>query len=536
MAEQTFDQVIPEKTVYSQGGMAATSHPLATKAAVESLRAGGNAADAAVTAAAVLSVVEPHMTGIGGDMFSLVWSQKDKKLYGLNAGGPAGSSLSRNTLLERGLTEMPSEGPETVTVPGALAGWDAMLQRFGRRSLGDALEEAAKIAGEGFHVTHYSAREWAGTVEKLKKYPPSAEIFLNSRGEAPREGDLFSNGEYARTLRHIQKEGTGYLYSGALGKSIVDYTTKAGGFLREKDLADYTPLWVEPIYADYRGYRVYEIPPQTQGIAALEMLKILEAFPVSSLGQNSPELIHLVTEAKKLAFADLFRYVGDPGSMNVDPRDILSSGFISERRRMIDWEKAAARVPPGGPFPESETVYFCTADAEGNMVSFINSIFSWFGSGIVAPGTGFALQNRGAGFTLEPGLPNTAGPGKKPLHTIIPSFVTRSDGSPWMAFGVKGATMQPQGQVQVLINLIDFGMDLQDALSAPRFRQSEEVELGLEEKIPDAVRESLTRKGHSLYPREGVPFEFGGAQAIMRTEKGWAGASDPRKDGYAGGH
>lgn len=535
MTDQTFNHIIPEKTVFSQHGMAATSHPLATKTAVEVLKAGGNAVDAAVAAAAVLSVVEPHMTGIGGDMFSLVWSEKEKKLHALNAGGYAGSGCSRQVLLDRGYTRMPERGPEAVTLPGALAGWDALLKRFGSMDLSETLAPAEKIAEEGFHITPHVAEEWKGREELLKQNPGAAEIFLASNGKAPKEGDLFANGEYAQTLKQIRREGAEYFYRGTLGKKIAEYLEKSGGFLKVEDFENYTPQWVEPISAEYRGYRVYEIPPQTQGIAALEMLRILEGYPISLLGHNSPETIHLVTEAKKLAFADLFRYVGDPGAMSIAPEDILKPSYIRDRRRMLDWEQAAVQVPPGGPFPESETVYFCTADKEGNMVSFINSIFHWFGSGVVVPGTGFALQNRGAGFTLTPGLPNTAGPGKRPLHTIIPAFAFRPDGSPWLAFGVKGATMQPQGQVQVLINLIDFNMDLQDALSAPRFRQSEEVELGLEPEIPDLTRKVLTEMGHVLYPKDAIPFQFGGAQAIMRTENGWAGASDPRKDGYAAG-
>ncbi len=527
-------------TVYAPHGMAATSQPLATAAALDVLEHGGNAIDAAVTAAAVLNVVEPQMTGVGGDMFAIVWSAQDRKLYGLNASGRAGSLMTREALLARGHRTMPEETVEDVTVPGALSGWDALLRRFGTITLAQALTPAIRYADEGFPVTPIIAREWGGANEtaKLQRDDGARATFLVEGARAPRAGEWFKNPDLARTLRLIAEQGPGVFYGGELGRRVVDRVRALGGYLTLDDLTAHRPEWVEPISVPFRGYRVWELPPNGQGVAALEMLRILEPYDLKSLGHNSAAYLHLLIETKKLAYADIARYVGEPAQMTVPAAALLGDAFVAQRRAQIDPAHAADRPAPGKAATASETIYLTVADSAGNMVSFINSLYDLFGSGVVVPGTGFALHDRGAGFTLEPGLPNTAAPGKRPFHTIIPAFVTKPDSAgvdqPWMSFGVMGGSMQPQGHVQVLLNLLVFGMDLQDAIDAPRFRHLDHRRVALEPAIGDDVRRALAALGHEIADERGVA--FGGAQAIIRLPRGYAGGSDPRKDGMAAGH
>ena len=527
-------------TVYAPHGMAATSQPLATSAALDVLERGGNAIDAAVTAAAVLNVVEPQMTGVGGDMFAIVWSAQDRKLYGLNASGRAGSLMTREALLARGHRTMPEETVEDVTVPGALSGWDALLRRFGTITLAQALTPAIRYADEGFPVTPIIAREWGGANEtaKLQRDDGARATFLVDGTHAPRAGEWFKNPDLARTLRLIAEQGPGVFYGGELGRRVVDRVRALGGYLTLDDLTAHRPEWVEPISVPFRGYRVWELPPNGQGVAALEMLRILEPYDLKSLGHNSAAYLHLLIETKKLAYADIARYVGEPAQMTVPAAALLGDAFVAQRRAQIDPVHAADRPAPGKAATASETIYLTVADSAGNMVSFINSLYDLFGSGVVVPGTGFALHDRGAGFTLEPGLPNTAAPGKRPFHTIIPAFVTKPDSAgveqPWMSFGVMGGSMQPQGHVQVLLNLLVFGMDLQDAIDAPRFRHLDHRRVALEPAIGDDVRRALAALGHEIADERGVA--FGGAQAIIRLPRGYAGGSDPRKDGMAAGH
>ena len=525
-------------TVYAPHGMAATSQPLATAVALGVLERGGNAIDAAVTAAAVLNAVEPQMTGIGGDMFAIVWSAKDHRLYGLNASGRAGSLMTRAALLARGHQTMPEETVEDVTVPGALSGWDALLKRFGTITLAQALAPAIRYADEGFPVTPIIAREWADETEKLKKDDGARATFLVDGARAPHAGEWFRNPDLARTLRLIADQGPGALYGGELGRRVVDRVRALGGYLTLDDLTAHRPEWVEPISAPFRGYRVWELPPNGQGVAALEMLRILEPYDLKSLGHNTAAYLHLLIETKKVAYADIARYVGEPAEMTTPVAALLGDAFVAQRRAQIDPARAADRPAPGKAATASETIYLTVADSAGNMVSFINSLYDLFGSGVVVPGTGFALHDRGAGFTLEPGLPNTAAPGKRPFHTIIPAFVTRPDSAgvdqPWMSFGVMGGSMQPQGHVQVLLNLLVFGMDLQEAIDAPRFRHLDHRRVALEPAIGDDVRRALQALGHEIADERGVA--FGGAQAIIRLPRGYAGGSDPRKDGMAAGH
>lgn len=524
--------------VYAPHGSIATSQPLATAAGLAVLQRGGNAVDAAVTAAAVLSVVEPHMTGIGGDMFALLWSAREQRLLGLNASGRAGSGMTREALLERGREEIPYRGPESVTVPGALSGWAALLERHGTLSLAEALEPAVRLAEEGFPVSPIIAAQWKDRTEILSRDAGATATYLPVEGRAPAAGEWFRNPDYARSLRLIAEAGPAALYGGELGRRLVEGLGELGGFLTLDDLRAHEPRWVEPVSVDFRGHRVWQLPPNVQGVAALEMLRILEPFDLGSMGHNSAEYLHHLVEAKKLAFADLERFVADPEHMEIGAEELLGEDFVRGRRALLDPARAADRPDPGPKPTASETVYLAVADAEGNMVSFINSIYEYFGSGVVVPGTGFALQNRGAGFTLEAGHPNTVAPGKLPLHTLIPGFVTRpGEGErqePWLAYGVMGGSMQPQGHVQLLLNLLVFDMGIQEAIDAPRFRHMSGLRLALEAPLPDAVRERLSALGHEIVDEREV--SFGGAQAVMRLPRGWVAGSDPRKDGHAAGH
>ena len=525
-------------TVYAPHGMIATSQPLATAAGLAVLEHGGNAIDAAVTAAAVLNVTEPMMTGIGGDMFAIVWSAKDRKLYGLNSSGRAGRLMTRDAVLARGHRTMPTESVEDVTVPGALAGWQALLQRFGTITLSQALAPAIGYAEHGFPVTPIIARDWAAEAARLARDDGARATFLVDGTRAPREGEWFTNSDLARSFRLIAAQGPAALYGGELGQRIVTRVAQLGGYLTLDDLREHRPEWVEPMSVSFKGYRVWELPPNNQGVAALEMLRLVEPYDLRAMGHNSAPYLHLLIEAKKLAFADAAHYVGEPKAMRTPATALLDDRFVAARRALIDPHHAAERPEPGAALTASETIYLTVADSAGNMVSFINSLFDAFGSGVVVPGTGFALQDRGAGFTLEPGLPNTVAPGKRPFHTLIPAFVTRPDAQgveqPWMSFGVMGGSMQPQGHVQVLLNLLVFGMDLQDAVDAPRFRHLDGRRVALEAPVGEPVRSALTALGHVIVDERAVA--FGGAQAIMRLPRGYAAGSDPRKDGMAAGY
>jgi len=421
-------------------------------------------------------------------------------------------------------------------VPGALSGWAALLQRYGTISLAEALAPAIRLAENGFPVSPIIAEQWAVEVERLKQDEGARATFLVDGTRAPRAGEWFKNPDLAASYQLIADSGPRVFYGGALGRKIVDRVRALGGFLTLEDLARHEPVWVQPMSVPFRGYRVWELPPNGQGVAALEMLRILEPYDLEAMGHNSATYLHYLIEAKKLAFADLARWVGDPDAMTVPPDRLLSDDFIAARRAAIDPHHAAARVDPGNAVTSSETIYLAAADADGNMVSFINSNYWEFGSGVVVPGTGFALQNRGAGFTLTPGLPSTVAPRKRPFHTIIPAFVTKpgpNGDEPWLAFGVMGGSIQPQGHVQVLLNLLVFGMDLQDAIDAARFRHFDGVRVGLEAPIPEDVRRALAAMGHEIVALP--PDAAGGAQAVMRLTRGWAAGSDPRKDGMAAG-
>ena len=527
--------------VYAPNGAAATSQPLATTAALAVLQKGGNAIDAAITAAAVLSVVEPMMTGVGGDMFALIWSAKEKKLVALNASGRAGSLMTREELVKRGRTRIP-RGIETVTVPGAVAGWDALLKKYGTMTLAQVLEPAIGYAENGFVVTPVISGDWAGQRAILLRDEGAKATFLPN-GEPPKAGDYFKNPDYAATLRQIAKEGPSTLYGGALGQKLVTRIQQLGGFLTLDDLKKNQPTWVTPISTTFKGYRIWELPPNNQGIATLEMLRILDPYDLKSMGFNSAMYLHHLIEAKKLAYADLTRFVGDADHLTIPPSRMLSDEFIAERRSHIDSKKAQVQVSPGPERTASETIYLSVADKDGNMVSFINSLFDEFGSGIVVPGTGFALHDRGSGFTMDPGLPNTVAPGKRPFHTLIPGFVTKpgpnaaADGSgdePYMTFGLMGGGMQAQGHAQFLINMLVFGMNIQEAMDVGRFRHESGVRVIVESAVPDSVINQLKAMGHEVTIAR--PSQFGGSQAIIKLSKGYVAGSDPRKDGHAAGY
>jgi gamma-glutamyltranspeptidase/glutathione hydrolase len=528
--------------VYAPHGIVATSQPLASSAGLAVLQSGGNAIDAAVTAAAVLSVTEPMMTGIGGDMFATVWIAKEHRLVAINASGRAGALMTREALLGRGRHEMPARGAVTVTVPGALAGWDELLKKYGTITLAQALAPAIRYAAEGYPVTPVISGDWKDEEATLSADSAAKSTFMPN-GHTPAPGEWFRNPDYARTLREIASGGTRVFYGGALGQRVVKRMQELGGFLTLDDLKANKPTWLTPISVVFKGYRIWELPPNNQGIATLEMMKILEPYDLAAMGHNSAPYLHHLIEAKKLAYADLARYVGDADHLSIPPERMLSDAFIAERRSHLDDTHAQVHVDPGPAQTASETVYLTAADSAGNMVSFINSLYSAFGSGIVVPGTGFALHNRGAGFTLDAGLPNTVAPGKRPFHTLIPGFVSKPGASPapdgrtdtpYMSFGLMGGAMQAQGHAQVLLNLLVFGMNIQQAIDAARFRHTEGMNVALEAPISDSVRAALKAMGHVV--SEGPASMMGGSQAIIRLTRGYAAGSDPRKDGMAVGY
>ena len=536
LAAQRPTTLAGRSTVYAPNAMAATSQPLASATALEVMRQGGNAIDAAVAAAAVLGVTEPHMTGMGGDMFAIVWLAKEQKLVALNASGRAGSLMTRETLQARGFRAGSQQGVMSVTVPGGVAGWDMLVRTYGKRTLAQALQPAIKYARDGFPVSPIIAAQWANETNFLKRDSAAAATFLPG-GHAPKAGEWFRNPDLARTMQEIATNGIGTYYGGALGQRIVARIKALDGFITLDDLRKNKPTWVTPISVPFKRYRVWELPPNNQGIAALEMLRILEPYDLKAMGHNSAAYLHHLIEAKKLAYADLDRFVGDADHLELRPEQILSDEFIAERRRHMNPTRAQERVDPGQARTKSETIYLTTADADGNMVSFINSNYDYFGSGIVVPGTGFVLHNRGAGFTLTEGLPNTVAPGKRPFHTLIPAFVTQTVNGreqAYMSFGLMGGGVQAQGHVQFLLNHFVFGMDLQSAIDAPRFRHYDGLRVALEAPVTDAVRDQLKAMGHVLIDQP--PIAFGGAQAIVRLPKGYAAGSDPRKDGLAVGY
>jgi gamma-glutamyltranspeptidase/glutathione hydrolase len=538
-------------SVYGKGGIVATSQPLATAAGLEILAKGGNAADAAVAAGAALNVTEPTSTGIGGDMFALYYSADAKRVTALNGSGRAPASLTLERLKKEGFsTELPPFHAHTVTVPGACAGWFDLIEKHGSLSMAEILAPAIRLAEEGFPVAPITARSWQRGVERqLKSALNGHELTINGRG--PNAGEIFRNPGLARTFKTIAEGGKSAYYQGAIAESIVRVIEEAGGCMSADDLASHVSTWEEPISVDYRGYRVYECPPNGQGITALISLNILEGFDLASLPPLSVERMHLMIESMRLAFADSRWYVADPEFSNIPVKELLSKEYANERRKLIDRQRATLDPKHGTPVNSSNTVYLSVVDKFGNACSFINSNYWGFGTGIVPKGWGFTLQNRGYNFRLDPEHPNCLAPRKRPYHTIIPAMVTRppspdrrgmSEGQGevlYASYGVMGGFMQPQGHVQVLSALVDNGLDPQAALDLPRFCIDVEEsggEVAIEDGMPTETVAGLQKLGHATYPVSGYERAlFGRGQVILRdAESGiLCAGSDPRSDGCA---
>jgi gamma-glutamyltranspeptidase/glutathione hydrolase len=529
--------------VIAQHGMAATSHPLATQVALDILKKGGNAIDAAIAANACLGLMEPTGNGIGGDLFAIVWDAESGKLFGLNASGRSPYDLTRAYFIKNGYTSIPPRGPLPVSVPGCVDGWFELHNKFGSLGMHEILSPAINYARNGFPLTEIIADDWKSNARVLQDYPGFKKTFMPG-GKVPVKGEIFKNPDLANTLEIIAVKGRDGFYKGDVAKTMVEYIGEQGGFLSMKDLKDHTSEWVEPVSTNYRGYDVWELPPNGQGIAALQILNILELYDIKSMGFGSQEYMHLFTEAKKLAFEDRAKFYADMDFNEIPVDYLISKEYAKERANLINLNRAA-RSYPAGKLKDGDTIYLTVADEDGNMISLIQSNFRGMGSGMTPPGLGFILQNRGELFTLEEGHFNSYEPHKRPFHTIIPSFVTK-DGKPVMSFGVMGGPMQPQGHVQIIVNMVDFGMNLQEAGDAPRMQHLGSSQptgsqmddggiLYLESGFDyEPVRE-LVRKGHDIQKAIGI---FGGYQAIMWDEENgvYYGASESRKDGHAAGY
>jgi gamma-glutamyltranspeptidase/glutathione hydrolase len=533
--------------VYGEHGMVCAAQPLAVQAGIEILKAGGSAVDAAIAVNACLGLMEPTANGIGGDLFAIVWDPRDEKLHGLNACGRSPLALTADKVPPEADGTIPLYSPYSWTVPGAVDGWAALHAKFGKLPLAQVLAPAIRYAREGFPLSPVIASDWDRGGRRFKDFPGFAEVFLPG-GRAPREGEIFRNPALARTLQLVADGGADAYYRGPIADALVRYSREHGGFFAAEDFARHTSEWCAPVSTNYRGYDVWELPPPGQGIAALQLLNILETFDLKGMGRDSADFWHLFTEAKKLVFADRARYYADPAFAAIPVPELLGKDYARARAALIDPQHAALRVEPGDPpaLNRMETTFLCTADGSGMMVSLIQSNYTGFGSGYVIPSLGFCLQDRGNLFDLQPGRPNSLEPGKRPFHTIIPAFVTK-DGQPLMAFGLMGGDMQPQGHAQVIVNLVDFGMNLQEAGDAIRFHHTGSAEptgtgmtdggvLHIEDGLPAAVLDELKKRGHRL---EGEPVgAYGGYQAIRRDPLTgiYSGATEKRKDGCAAGY
>lgn len=510
-------------------GAVAASHPLAAQAGLEMLRQGGNAVDAALATAAALVVLEPTSNGLGSDAFALVWHEG--RIHGLNASGSAPRGLTADEVRRAGAETMPVEGWIPVTVPGAVSAWAELSRRFGRIPLTEVLKPAIHYAEQGFPVPPVIAGYWRYAERRFASRPEFAGTFLPS-GRAPRAGEIFKCPDQARSLRLIGESNGEAFYRGELAEAIARHASQTGGYLTRDDLAAHTPEWVEPISTNYRGYDVWEIPPNGQGLTALMALNILEGYDFASMPQLSVRRLHLLIEALKLSFADAHAYIADSRKAHVPTDALLAKEYAAKRRGLIDPGRAIAKPAPGLP-EDGDTVYLCAADGDGMMVSFIQSNYMGFGSGVVVPGTGISLQNRGAGFSLQPGHPNELEPGKRPYHTIIPAFVSR-DGVPLCAFGVMGGDMQPQGHVQVVSGIVDYGLNPQATNDCPRVRVADANQVFVEAGVGAETVRQLVQMGHSVR-MEAEMAGFGGGQMIWRDpETGvLVAGSEPRKDGQA---
>ncbi len=537
--------------VIAPHGMVCTSHPLATQIGLDVLKAGGSAVDAAIAANAALGLMEPVSNGIGGDLFAIVWDAKTQKLHGLNASGRSPLGLSYDQmqaeLKKIGTPTIPPHGFLPVSVPGCVDGWFELHAKFGRRPMAELLAPTIAYAENGHPVAELIQYYWARSVPILSKQPGGFKDTFTINGRAPEKGEMFKNPDLARSLRLLAEKGRDAFYKGEIADKVDAFMRSAGGWLRKEDFARHKSDWVEPVGVNYRGYDVFELPPNSQGIAALQMLNLLEAYDLKAMGWNSPEALHLLIEAKKLAFEDRAKFYADPDFSKIPLRWLVSKEYAAERRKLIDPKRAARRVDAGNPkLNEGDTIYMTVADRDGSMISLIQSNYRGMGSGIVTPGTGFGFQDRGEMFTFEKGHANVYAPGKRPFQTIIPAFVMK-DGKPWMSFGVMGGAMQPQGHVQILCNIIDWGMDLQAAGDAARWQHLGSSEptseppmtnggyVEVESGIPWESVRGLLDRGHQVRVGHGG---FGGYQAIMRDHRHgvWIGASESRKDGQSAGY
>ena len=526
--------------VIGQNGMAATSHPLATQTAIDVLKSGGNAIDAAIAANAVLGLVEPTGCGIGGDLFAIVWDEKTNQLYGLNSSGPASKKMSIDYVKQQGFEKIPAYGALPVTVPGAVAGWSALHDKFGKLPFENLFNNAIDYANNGFPVTELIAYYLERSSSVFKDYENFSSVWMPS-GATPKKGEIFKNPLLAKTYQAIAKTKGQSFYEGSTAAEIIKILNENGNPMSLGDLRNFSPEWVEPVSTNYRGYDVWELPPNGQGIAALQILNILENYDIRKMGFDSAEYVHLFVEAKKLAFEDRAKYYADSNFSSIPTTKLISKEYALERNKLINMNNAAKRFDAG--LEDGDTIYLTVADKYGNMVSLIQSNYRGMGSGIVPDNSGFMLQDRGEMFSMDPNHKNSLIGGKRPFHTIIPAFITK-DNEPYISFGLMGGAMQPQGHAQIVINLIDFDMNLQEAGDAPRIRHMGSSEptgevmedggyLTLESGFSTDIRNQLTELGHTLKDEKGG---YGGYQAIMLIDDVYYGASESRKDGQASGY
>ena len=523
-------------------GMVCAAHPLAVQIGLDVLKSGGNAVDAAIAVNAALGLMEPMSNGLGGDLFAIVWDAKTQKLYGLNASGRSPYAATRAYFAKRGLKEIPEKGPLSWSVPGCADGWDELRKKFGTKSFAELLGPAIRYAEEGVPVPEVIGGYWKSAERALQRDPGSSRIFLID-GRAPKIGEVFKNPALAATYREIAKGGRDAYYKGPIAAKLVAFSQKVGGLFALKDFADHTSTWVDPVSTNYRGYDVYELPPNGQGIAALQMLNVLEGYDLKKMGPTSPDYWHLLVEAKKLAFADRARFYADIEFEKVPVKELIAKSYAEQRRKLIQTDKALSDVEPGDPkLGGADTTYFCVVDKDRNCVSMIQSNYSGFGSGVIPPDLGFGLQNRGTLFALDEKHPNRLEPHKRPFHTIIPAMALK-DGKPWLVFGVMGGDMQPQGHVQVLCNLIDFGMNVQAAGEAPRVehrfsatptgRPARGVGVVMAERgLPADVVTALEKRGHKIKVREHIAT----VNVVVRTDKGIEAATEYRSGGGPAGY
>ena len=527
--------------VIATNGMAATSHPLATQTAISILKNGGNAIDAAIAANAVLGLVEPTGCGIGGDLFAIIWSADEKKLFGLNSSGPAPKNISINKLKQKGLEKIPPYGPLPVTVPGAVAGWVSIHKKFGLLEFNELFNDAINYAENGFPVTELVSYYLERSSEIFAAYPNFKDVWMPN-GKTPKKGEIFINKNLAENYKEIANTYGKSFYSGKIAENIVNTVNAQGGFFSMSDLNSFEPEWINPVSTNYRGYDVWELPPNGQGIAALQILNILERFDIESMGFGTSDYIHLFTEAKKVVYEDRAKYYADTNFSNIPVEKLISKEYANERSKLINLKKSSKSFNPGN-LEIGDTIYLTVADSFGNMVSLIQSNYRGMGSGVVPDNTGFMLQDRGEMFSLDPNHMNSLMPGKRPFHTIIPAFITKND-KPFISFGLMGGAMQPQGHAQIIVNLVDFKMNLQEAGDAPRIRHVGSSQptgekmldggyLSLEKSFDKNEISKLKKMGHKFQYDLGG---FGGYQAIMIKDGVYYGASESRKDGHASGY